>query len=173
MSKVNEMSEKDLDQAVDEGFKNSDEFAQWFLSKTKFSGETASYVWSRSDNPWGRFKIIVKNQDTGEDEEIIRDSETDILVVYETPSKKRFAFHIENKLGYGKFTEYQPETYSVRANAWLDNVKYGSYTDYETVLIAPIEFYKRNFEDAKQFDRFVSHEEISILLPAFGVNLEK
>ena len=103
-------------------------------------------------------------------EKVIRDSETDILVVFESSAKKRFALHIENKLGKGHFTQYQPEMYSERAKLWQGNKRYCEYTDYETVLIAPIEFYRRNFEDANKFDRYVSYEEISILLPIFEVN---
>jgi len=164
-----EISEKILDQAIDEAFKKSNEFVEWFLSKTNFKRERASYFWSRSDNPWGKVPLNIKNPKTGKTEQIKRDSETDVLVVFESSTKKKFALHIENKLSKGHFTQYQPELYSERAKLWLGDKKYCEYTDYETVLIAPINFYKRNFEDAKKFDRFVSHEEISILLPIFKV----
>ena len=160
-------SEKDLDKVLDDGFKNSQEFSKWFLSKTRFSNLGASYRWSRSDHPWGRFTFEVKNQKTGKNEEITRDSETDILVVFESESNKRVAIHIENKLANGKFTQYQPEFYSKRAEAWLNDEKFGNYTDFETVLVAPIEFYTNNFEASKYFDKFISYEEVAILLGGF------
>ena len=53
----------------------------------------------------------------------------------------------------------------MRAEVWKNNEKFGSYSDYETVLVAPIEFYSNNFEDSKKFDKFVSYEEVGQLLP--------
>jgi len=164
-----EGTEKDFDQAIDDAFKKSKVFSQWFLKKTKFANENASYLWSRSDNPWGRFTITITNSETGIEEEVTRDSETDILVVYENADGNRFALHIENKLANGKFTEYQPESYAFRAEKWKNQEKFGNYNDFETILISPLEFYRRNFDAANVFDRFVSYEEISIILPAFSV----
>ena len=110
----------------------------------------------------------MENPETGELESITRDSETDVLVIYETIQGNRLALHIENKLANGKYTPYQPEFYPRRASAWLDNEKYGGYSDYETVLVAPIEFYSNNFSESQIFDRFIPYEEIGLLLPEFS-----
>jgi len=59
----------------------------------------------------------------------------------------------------------------LRAEKWLNQEKFGNYSDFETILIAPMEFYRRNFDAANIFDRFVSYEEISILLPEFNVRI--
>ncbi len=164
---MNKITEKTLDKAIDEAFKISPDFASWFLSKTKFSGENASYLWSRSNYPYGSVPSIIQNSATGVEEEIIKESETDILVVFEAEESKRFALHIENKLAHGKFTPLQPEHYAERAKLWLGDPKYYNYADYETVLIAPRVFYERWTEDAKKFDRYISHEEISAHLSIF------
>ncbi len=165
---MNKATEKQLDAEIDKKFKNSSIFTKWFLSKTKFANKNATYFWSRSDHPWGRVPLTIINPETGESENIIRESETDILVIFETKNKERFALHIENKLSNGHFTVYQPELYAARAKLWLGNPKYKEYTDFETVLIAPHAFYKRcTDKDAKQFDRFISHEEISKFIPLF------
>lgn len=165
-------NEKDLDKILDDGFKNSELFTKWFLSKTKFSNLCLSYKWSRSDHPWGRFTFEVEDPETRKKVEVNRDSETDILVVFENNSNKNVALHIENKLANGKYTQYQPEFYSKRAEAWRNKEKYGNYTDFETVLVAPIEFYADNFEASQNFDKFVSYEEVGILLPEFSKYLK-
>lgn len=165
-------TEKDLDKALDEGFKRPQEFGRWFLSKTRFSKLNAKYIWSHSDNPWGRFTFDITNSETGINETITRDNETDVLVVFGDESGNKFAFHIENKLANGKFTEYQPEFYSKRAEAWKNNAKFGNYSDYETVLVSPLEFYTANFNAAQQFDKYISYEEIGILLPKFSSYLK-
>jgi len=165
------LNENDLDKILENRFKNSELFSTWFLSKTKFSKLTPRYKWSRSDNPWGRFTVEIVNEDTGKKEVITRDSETDILVVFES-EKENIALHIENKLANGKFTQYQPELYSKRAKAWCNNNKYGNYSDFETILVAPVKFYKNNFLASQHFDKFVSYEEIGILIPEFLTSLE-
>jgi len=166
-------SEKILDYALEQGFKESALFSNWFLSKTRFSKISASYVWSRSDSPWGRFTFRITNNDTNVEAEITRDSETDVLVVFEDRKDNRVALHIENKLANGKFTKYQPEFYQQRAEAWLENEKFGRYSDYETVLVAPLEFYRNNFPESQHFNKYVSYEEIAILLPEFAQYLRQ
>ncbi|MCP4397702.1 MAG: hypothetical protein GY801_10435, partial [bacterium] len=51
------------------------------------SNTDATYKWSRSDHPWGRFSFEIENPETGEVESITRDSETDVLVVFEDEKK--------------------------------------------------------------------------------------
>jgi len=164
---MGKITEKILDGAIEEEFKTSHQFVTWFLGKTKFSDTSATYHWSRSDYPWGRIPVTIRDPKTGLEKKIIRDSETDILVVFESKDKKRFALHIENKLANGSFTEYQPELYSQRAKMWLGKKKYCSYTDYETILIAPQQFYDRWTQESQLFDKFISHEDISEYIPIF------
>ena len=164
---MNKRTEKALDKAIEDAFKTSHEFANWFLSKTKFADKAASYLWSRSDNPWGRIPLTIRNPKSDAVEEIIRESETDILVVFQTNDFIRFALHIENKLAGGKFTPLQPELYAERAKLWLQNPKYKEYTDYETVLLAPIHFHEKWIHESKKFGCYISHEDIAKHVPAF------
>ncbi len=168
---MSKFDEKDLDKIINEKFKNSPKFSEWFLSKTKFSGEFAGYYWSRCDHPWYRRKYTEINSETGKVEQKAKDSETDILVVFETEHKKRFALHIENKLT-SKFEHLQPEQYPIRAKDWAENPKYRNYTDWETVLIAPIAFYEKYITDSKKFDRYISHEDISLHIHEFKSSLK-
>ncbi len=159
-------SEKDLDAVLEKGFIENPSFADWFLSKTRFNSYKAKYKWSRSDHPWGRFTVEVKDEKTGKLETVTRDSETDVLIVYEA-DELNIGLHIENKLADGHFTEYQPETYSQRAREWLNNDKYGNYSEFETILVSPVQFYKKNYKAAKHFDNFISYEDIADFLPEF------
>ena len=166
------LTEKQIDPIIEKAFNDSPKFINWFLSKTKFSGSETKCVWSRSDHPWGRFTFDIKDPNTGKISEITRDSETDVLIVLEDTSGKRFAFHIENKLAQGHFTLYQPDMYKMRAESWLENEKYGNYNEFETILFAPIAFYKNNIDVAKPFDRFISYEEASIFIPELKNNCQ-
>lgn len=99
------------------------------------------------------------------------ESETDILVVFRKPDLTRFALHIENKLASGTFTPDQPDLYAGRARRMAGNPKYGDYSDFETVLIAPRKFYERWPEGSAKFDCYVSHEDISTRLQEFAVSV--
>ena len=150
------VTEKLLDKAFEAKIKDSQEFRSWLLGKTKFSGRQAKLILSRSDNPWYRCK------ETG------KDSETDILLVFEDfATRDRFALHFENKRSNGKFGERQPELYHKRANDWLHMPKWGSYRDFEVIIIAPIFFYRNNSERSAIFHRFISHEAIAEFVPEF------
>lgn len=111
----------------------------------------------------------VRDNESGGSREESREGETDVLVVFEDSlSGKRFALHIENKTATGAFTPLQPEMYRVRAEAWLGKSNYGSYEDFETMLVAPQAFYDRNAEGSSLFDRFVPHEEIAEFVREFS-----
>jgi hypothetical protein len=162
--------EKDLDVALETAFRENRAFVDWFLSKTKFNACGAVYNWSRSNYPWGKAELKIINVQTGEDETISREGETDVLVVFELPdNKSRFALHLENKIASGSFTDLQPEVYRARAEKWKGNPKYGNYIDWETVLVAPHSFFDRNKTDATKFDSYVSHEDIARYVPLFGL----
>jgi hypothetical protein len=170
-SRMTGATEKQLDAALEQAFLGNAVFTQWFLGQTKFSGYAKKPFFSRSDHPWGRVVYTATNPHTGISETSIKESETDVLVVFRAPDGKVFALHIENKTGAGKFTPLQPELYALRAEQWAKNPKYGYYTDFETVLVAPHAFFQRNEAAARSFDRFISHEDIAAFIPAFGGTL--
>ena len=160
-------SEKELDKALEDGFQSRPGFTDWFLSQTKFADLGGHYQCSRSDNPWCGVPTTISDPDTGVEKQVVIESETDVLVVFETASKSRFALHIENKLALGRFTVHQPELYAARARFWMNKARYGNYSEFETVLVAPTAFYRRWATDAAKFDRFISHEDIARFLPVF------
>ena len=169
MTATTKPTEKELDRAIEDKFKEESQvFTRWVLERTKFRGIDARFSWSRSNNPWGSVKLPVINPQTGATEFVVKEGETDVLVVFQTTSLKKIALHIENKLLSGRFTPFQPELYQARAKKWQGNAKYGDYEDWETVLIAPQQFFERFSEDAAKFDRFISHEEIALHIPSFG-----
>lgn len=161
-------SEKHFDRALETAFKESPEFCHRFLSKTKFKDEDAAYVWSQSDSPWGRTDLQVINAQTGRAERLVREGETDILVVFQTQKDRRVALHIENKLVKGSFTRLQPDLSRARAMKWCGNPKFGNYQNWGIVLVAPRIFLDKHALEAAKFDHCVTHEEIALLVPSFG-----
>lgn len=161
-------TEKQLDHLLEKRLHDDEGFRTWFLSKTLKGGAFSRLVFLRANNPWGKIRTILPNQDTGALEAVVREAETDVLVVVESRDGKRLALHIENKLASGKFMQYQPEMYAARAEAWRKNEKYGSYDEWETVLISPRSFKDRNESDARKFTSFIAHEEIAQYVSAFN-----
>ena len=167
MNKKAKLTEKILDKALENAFRKSPEFCQWFLGRTKkFSDRNATYHWSRSNHPWGTVPITGKNPETGIEETIKRQSETDVLVVFESQGGKRIALHIENKLN-ANFTEFQVQDYPTRAAHWVGKSKYRNYLEFDTVLIAPSSYLQKHQTEAKHFGCCISHEEIAEHLPIF------
>lgn len=160
-------SEKELDHELALHLRDNPDFQKWFLGKTRFASRPSKRILSRSDHPWTTVTIEVKNSASGKTKRIRRQGETDILVVFEDNSGERFALHIENKIAGGKFTDYQPEGYPKRAEKWVGQEKYGNYTEWETILVAPVEFKERLSEQAARFGVYVSHEEIAEYIPSF------
>ncbi len=161
-------SEKELDHELALLLRDNPDFQKWFLGKTKFAKRLSKCVLSRSDHPWTTVTIEVTSAVTGETERIRRQGETDILVVFEDDSGKRFALHIENKIAGGRFTNHQPEGYPKRAEKWVGQEKYGNYTEWQAILVAPVEFKERFSEQAAKFNVYISHEEIAEHVPSFG-----
>ena len=164
---MHKASEKELDRALDEALALSPEFADWFLSHTSFAGSRATRVWSRSNHPWGRLPMQVLDPETQSTETLVKESETDIIVVYELDDGTRVGLHIENKVGLGTFRPNQADFYAQRARAWVGVEKYGSYSQWGTVLVAPEAFRARFPEDSAKFDAFISHEDIARFVPLF------
>jgi hypothetical protein len=161
-------TEKQLDAALDEAFKSQTAFAQWFLTHTKFADREATYFWSRSNHPWGRIHFTTVCPLTGTSETSLKESETDVLVVFRAKDGQHIALHIENKIGSGKFTALQPEMYAQRAEQWRGNPKYGTYEDFDTVLLAPRVFQTRNAALSSSFGCFIAHEDVARFIPMFG-----
>jgi hypothetical protein len=162
--------EKVLDRALESALIQDASFRQWFIDKTRFQGIIPTCHWSRSDNPWCRVTLYLPNPHTGKAELVKRDGETDILFVFQAESGRRLALHIENKLASGRFTLYQPEVYEARAKLWVRNMDYGDYDEWETVLVAPSSFLKRNAASAQKFGVSIAHEDIAVYLPIFSAN---
>ncbi len=160
-------SEKDLDRELEKALASSSEFADWFLARTSFAGKRGTRVWSRSDNPWGRIPVQISDPVTRTIKTTLKESETDILVVYELDNGSRVGLHIENKVGLGKFRPHQADLYAQRARAWARIEKFGNYTDWGTVLVAPEGFRAKFTEESLKFDAFISHEEIAQFVPLF------
>jgi hypothetical protein len=160
-------SEKQLDRALHEALESSPSFREWFIGQLKSGGGYSSLVLCRSNHPWGKVRLILPNEQTGALEPIDREGETDVLAVFEHPSGARLGVHIENKLASGAFTQYQPEVCSARAEHWVGSKKYGSYHQWETVLLAPSAFIARYAADSRKFITRISHEQVATHLPAF------
>lgn len=161
-------SEKELDEALAAALENQPAFLSWVLGQTKFAGRGLVFHSCRFNHPWGVHPFTYPDSETGQIEQTRRESETDVLLLVKDEQNRIFAVHFENKLGSGAFTKLQPEMYAQRAAHWVKNPKYGSYEDFDTVLVAPLEFEARNREQAAAFGRFISHEAVAAFVPAFG-----
>ncbi len=125
------------------------------MQRTKFSGRDLDLV---TDEKWHQRWYRDKDK---------RESETDILLVFQDVSNKgRYAIHIENKPRHGRWEEGQAEHYRSRA---LDKKAAWRYSDFQTALIAPFSFIERWPAEVAHFDFTVSYEDISAFIPAFGV----
>ena len=160
--------EKLLDLALERELKSSETFRSWILGRTRFAGESAVVTFLRADWPWGKVNLRVWSPITETYTTVAKEGETDLLVVFQSKERGRFALHIENKLSAGHFTDYQPDLYRSRASAWSGNPAYGDYEEWETVLVAPDSFYQRNLREARKFDRFISHTDLAAFVPEFG-----
>ena len=158
--------EGELDLAFASKMEESGEFRSWVLERTKFrdfsSSATLLHEEQGKDRPvwWKHWWCRIP--------ELGEERETDIFLVFEiADSGKRFALHIENKKGNGKFLEGQPEGYEPRARYMMNEEKYLSYSEFETVLIAPSTFRGKYKDKCDLFDIFISYEEIATLIPEF------
>lgn len=160
-------TEKELDRELAAQLESNSAFLEWLVSQTKFAGCGAVFRSCRANHPWGTHPFPSTDPITGETVTSKRQSETDVLLVISDRDGKLLGLHIENKVGAGKFTDFQPEMYAYRAAHWIGNPRYGGYADFETVLLAPEAFRQRNAAQAEVFDRFVSHEAVAQYIPLF------
>jgi hypothetical protein len=161
-------TEKELDTALERAFAEDPGFVDWFTEQTRFAGRGAHYSWSRSNNAYSKFPFAVEDPVTGAHVMVTREGETDVLVVLEDRDGVRLALHIENKLRNSSFTPDQPAMYHARAKHWIGQKRYGEYTHFLTVLVAPERFRERNPKLSTQFDHYISHEKIASHVPAFN-----
>ncbi|WP_448173933.1 hypothetical protein [Rhizobacter fulvus] len=161
-------SEKQLDQAFDAELRDNSAFLAWLTNRLAHGQTYSRWHWSRANYAWGKVKLLLPNHVTGALESVWREGETDVLVVLEGAEGGRLGVHIENKRATGSFTPFQPDVCAARAEAWVGNPKYESYHQWETVLLAPRAFYKRNELEARKFTTFVPHEEVAPWVPLFG-----
>ena len=161
-------TEKELDRALAVELETNPKFLEWLISQTKFAGCGAIFQSCRANHPWGTHPFPGVDPVTGKSITTKRQSETDVLLVVVDRDGRLLGLHIENKIGAGKFTDLQPEMYAHRAAHWIGNPRYGSYADFETVLVAPEVFQQRNAEQAALFGCFISHEAVAKYIPLFG-----
>jgi hypothetical protein len=146
------------------------EFRNWLLSHTKFENridhvrilEESEYM-IRPRRFWWRHWWCYTDMPE------CSGKETDIFLVFEgIVDKKRFALHVENKLRNSKFEILQAACYAARGKHMINRPEFLLYSDFETMLIAPLGFRCRHKELADPFDRYVSHEEIAPFIAEFG-----
>jgi hypothetical protein len=145
----------------------SDAFRLWLLMQTRFAGEAeTARLLDREQMDlrprkrwWRHWWCHVPALD--------HQRETDIFCVFDGQNR-RFALHIENKLGLGRFLPGQAEGYAPRAAHMAGKAAYLGYTDYETLLLAPAAFVARFSTDCAHFDRIVTHESLVPFLPEFA-----
>ena len=80
----------------------------------------------------------------------------------------RFALHLENKLGGGRFLPGQAESYRPRAEFMARQPRFMNYDDYETVLLAPAAFVAKYSSDCAHFDRVITYESLAAFIPEFS-----
>ena len=160
-------SEKELDLALASALESKPGCLSWLLGHTKFADLEAVFHSCRTDHPWGTHPFPVTDPITGQTAVLDRQSETDILLVVKDRRGRLLGVHIENKIGSGRFTTLQPEMYKHRAVHWIGNARYGGYVDFDTVLLAPEAFQRRNLDEAALFGCFISHESVGHFIPLF------
>ena len=158
--------EGELDLAFASKMEESAEFRSWVLEHTKFRDFSSSvrllHEEQGKDRPiwWKHWWCPIP--------ELGEERETDIFLVFEVEeSGKRFALLIENKKANGKFLEGQAEGYEPKARFMMNKEKYLSYSEFETVLIAPSAFRDNNKEKCDLFGTYISYEEIANFIPDF------
>lgn len=128
--------ERDIDLLLAEEFSVNPAFASWFVSLTKFAEREAEVV-----------EVHVSKADTL--------GESDLIVVFESTNRGRFALLIEDKID----APLQPDQalrYRQRAEK---EVKLGLCVDYQIILAAP-RHYIEGYPGLDGFDVKIAHEDI-------------
>jgi hypothetical protein len=160
------IAEVQLDHAFAEKVESSAEFVKFLLTAGRFSrfAENAMLLLeeqsqARKAKYWWKHWWCRLPDGT--------ESETDLFLVFEC-SGERFSIHIENKTLDGVIDINQAVGYRKRATFKANQSKWLSYTDYETILMAPQAFLDANEQCVAQFDRSIPYEEIGNFIPLFA-----
>jgi len=129
--------ERDIDLLLAEEFSVSGEFAGWIKSKTSLRNEAASVA----------DVFVSKSDNLGE---------SDLIVLYETEAKRRFALLIEDKVD-APLQPAQAQRYRMRAER---QVGLDFCTSFEVWLFAP-SYYLEHCTSLSDFDGSISFEEIA------------
>jgi hypothetical protein len=164
---MDKRSEKYLDLALAAKLEDDPAFLQYLLARTSFRDRGAEFRSCRSNHPWGAHPYP-QTDSAGTETIVTRQSETDVLLTVTAKDGEVLGVHIENKIGQGRFTANQADMYKYRADHWVGNPKYGAYTAFDTILIAPAAFVERNAKQAAPFGARFTHEEIADFIPEFG-----
>jgi hypothetical protein len=144
--------EKDLDLLLEHALWAGADFRRWFLGACGVPADDWRCDWSRADHVW---TSVVDEQGTR------LEGETDVLVVLENENHERLALHIENKQPGRRFNGGQAAQYSLRAAKLANNKKYGRYTSWRTVLVAPKQLCEDEPSEAARFDVVVDYHELA------------
>jgi len=161
-------NEKELDIALATELASNPAFLNWLVAYTKFADSPVTFHSCRSDWIWGKHPFPTTDPISGITTTSLRESETDVLLLVKDGKGRNLAIHIENKIGISRFTKQQPEMYPHRAAHWINDPGHGSYSDFDTVLLAPAAFQQRNAAQSAIFGCFVSHEAVANFIPLFG-----
>jgi hypothetical protein len=63
----------------------------------------------------------------------------------------------------------QAAAYSLRAKCWANNERYLNYSDFETILLAPLAFRQQHPALSDLFDNFIPYEDVAKVLPCHDV----
>jgi hypothetical protein len=164
------ITESALDHAFAEAFASGDEFQRWLLSGGRFARFASCALLLSNEQAQARPKARhwwkhwwCRLPDGSE-------SETDIFLVFKAGGG-RFALHIENKPVHGVLGLRQAADYRRRAALKANEAGWLSYSDFETILLAPANFLTCNAVCLQQFDRGIRYEEVARFVPLFSAAL--
>ena len=170
------ISELELDRAFANKLASSQNFCHWILEQAKFkSSSKDAFLLNKEqanakprkkpENWWRHWWCGIEDGSQ---------SETDIFVTFGfANSEKRIALHIEDKPPHGKFTPNQYLNYRKRAMFMAQKAEYMNYSEFRTVLLAPLSFIEKNADEVKHFDCIITYESLSKIIPEFRLSLEQ
>ncbi|MBT2187555.1 hypothetical protein [Sphingobium nicotianae] len=163
--------EVQLDHAFAEALENNPGFRTWLISEGRFwRHPNAALLCTEQETARKSAKHWWKHWWTRLPDG--SESETDIFSVWECDGF-RFAIHIENKPPHGNLSFIQAATYRRRATFMANQPRWLSYSDFETIILAPSSFIERHRECANQFDRAITYEQIARFVPLMQAALDE
>ena len=147
--------EKDLDLLLEHALWESSGVRGWLLQACGLSAANWNCVWSRADNVW---TSVLDAKGTK------LEGETDVLVGTQNAGNERLALHIENKRPGRRFVNEQAVQYPLRAAKLAASEKYGNYTSWRTILVAPRSLIEEHQDEVAYFDALVDYHELACRL---------